>query len=234
MRRADEIIPYAFSDGTVTSVEVRYEFVRCISMRTNGNTILVTAPWRTARPKICEFLRRHERWLKNRLTREPTGKTVRIFGKDYPVVVTQGKRNVLFGEDHVTVSLPDGSEEGAKRLLRTAYKKYAERYFLARAKEIYPIVAETVGLKTEPTFSVRYCKSYWGKCFYDKGEIRFNAYLLQASKEYIEYVVYHEYTHFSVHDHSEKFYKVLERWVPDCRKIRRERAKLVCSSWFDG
>ncbi|MBE7043011.1 MAG: M48 family metallopeptidase [Ruminococcaceae bacterium] len=93
------------------------------------------------------------------------------------------------------------------RLCRTAYPYYKN----------FGIV--------DPTIQFRTMVSRWGSCHPTKGILTFNLNLMYAPRECIQYVVWHEFTHFLQANHSNKFYEELEKVCPDwkvCRKKLKE------------
>ena len=76
-----------------------------------------------------------------------------------------------------------------------------------------------------PEIKFRRMVSRWGSCHSQKGILTFNTNLMYAPIECIEYVVYHEFTHFLQPNHSSKFYNELAKVYPnwkECRKQLRE------------
>jgi predicted metal-dependent hydrolase len=57
-------------------------------------------------------------------------------------------------------------------------------------------------------------KSRWGSCT-PKGEVQYNWRIIMAPNSVCDYVVVHELCHLIQHDHSPKFWKLVERVVPD-------------------
>jgi len=59
----------------------------------------------------------------------------------------------------------------------------------------------------------------------------FNWRLLLAPEEIVDYVVWHEVSHLDVHDHSPRFWRLLESRCPEYRHhqqwLRRHGATLV-------
>jgi len=84
---------------------------------------------------------------------------------------------------------------------------------------------EAFGIKY-PQIKFRKMVSRWGSCHTQKGILTFNTALKYAPYECIEYVVLHEFTHFLVPNHSQKFYRELEKVCPDW-KICRRRLKEI-------
>ena len=63
-------------------------------------------------------------------------------------------------------------------------------------------------------------KTRWGSCR-ARGAITLNLKLMQVPKPYIDYVIAHELCHLVEHNHSPRFYALLDRVMPDWRERRR-------------
>jgi predicted metal-dependent hydrolase len=61
----------------------------------------------------------------------------------------------------------------------------------------------------------------WGSLS-STGRITLNLLLIAAPKECIDYVILHELCHFKVKHHGPRFWKLMERWVPDFEERRRK------------
>lgn len=78
----------------------------------------------------------------------------------------------------------------------------------------------------KPKLKLRKMKSRWGSCNYVKGIITLNTQLIYCAKEQIDYVIIHEFSHLIVHNHSDEFYKVVEKFCKDYKRIRKEMNKI--------
>lgn len=85
------------------------------------------------------------------------------------------------------------------------------------------VMGVKVGLVT-----VKNQKTRWGSCS-AKGNVNFNYQLAFFPEELLDYVVIHELAHRRHMDHSEAFWKEVEKYCPDYRK-RRERLKEYASN----
>ena len=85
-------------------------------------------------------------------------------------------------------------------------------------RKVYPYY-EKFGIKY-PEIKFRRMTSCWGNCRSQKSIVTFNTNLMYAPYECIEYVVYHEFTHFLQPNHSDKFYKELSLVCPDWKDKR--------------
>lgn len=80
-------------------------------------------------------------------------------------------------------------------------------------------------LKSYPKLIIKPSKSKWGCCYFNENKIMLNVALTQVPIYLIEYVIFHELTHFVVHNHSKEFHLVLSSFVPDEKARRKELKK---------
>jgi predicted metal-dependent hydrolase len=75
-------------------------------------------------------------------------------------------------------------------------------------------------------------RSLWGSCS-TKGNLNFNARLLEAPPEVLDYVVVHELSHLKEMNHSRRFWAVVQSWCPrhkEHRRWLRENSRLLRSA----
>lgn len=101
-----------------------------------------------------------------------------------------------------------------------------QHYTESEVKELIMLICERVypyyaakGIKY-PLIRFRKMVSRWGSCHPRKGILTFNTNLMYADTECIEYVVYHEFTHFLEANHSSKFYDELTKACPKWKEYR--------------
>lgn len=107
-----------------------------------------------------------------------------------------------------------------KKALELFFRKKAEKYFARRVPEI----ALEMGVKFG-RITVRGQQSRWGSCSRDNN-LNFNWRLIFSEVKVADYVVYHELAHTVHHNHSARFYALLERFCPDYKNLRRELKKM--------
>jgi len=76
-----------------------------------------------------------------------------------------------------------------------------------------------------PQIKFRKMVSRWGSCCPANNVLTFNINLMYAPMECVEYIVWHEFTHFFQQNHSVRFYEELSKVCPcwkECRKKLRE------------
>lgn len=65
----------------------------------------------------------------------------------------------------------------------------------------------------------------WGSCSI-KGNLNFNYKLLFVPEELLDYVIVHELCHLKEFNHSKNFWKLVERTIPEYKKIKKELHKI--------
>lgn len=102
-----------------------------------------------------------------------------------------------------------------------------EKALRSKAKDILPRKVEyysaLIGV-TPTKITVTGAKTRFGSCS-GKNSISFSFYLMRFPDEAIDYVVVHELCHIIHHNHSEAFYKEIEKILPDYK----QRQKLLKS-----
>lgn len=123
-------------------------------------------------------------------------------------------------QDFILNALYKYKNKEQKENIKYRTEEELKNLIIALCKEAYPYY-EKYGIKY-PVIKFRKMKTRWGSCHTVKGIFTFNTQLIYAPAECVEYVVWHEYTHFLQANHSEKFYKELEKVYPEWRTSRKK------------
>ena len=103
-----------------------------------------------------------------------------------------------------------------KKQLEGWYKKRALKYFKKRLKEI----SESIPwVDQEPPLRLFSMKKQWGSCS-PKGLITLNPHLVKSTRECIDYVIIHELCHLKEHNHSPRFYQLLDQIMPGWKQVK--------------
>ena len=73
--------------------------------------------------------------------------------------------------------------------------------------------------------TVRNQKTRWGSCS-SKRNLNYNYRVAMLPDKYADYIIVHELCHLGQFDHSEKFWNLVKKTVPDCDKIKKRLKKV--------
>ena len=201
-----------------------------IHVEPNGR-VLVDAPPAVAHAAVLAAVRKRSRWISHqveaalgrRTNLSPrqyvSGESLLYLGRRYrlKVVVQPGAcESASMRGSFVVVTVPDRSADRVRKAL--------EAWYRLRAREI---LAQRLGAVAEPLRWVRqlpatrlqFMTVQWGSCS-PAGRITLNPWLVKAPRECIDYVLLHELSHLLHHNHSPKFYRVLDRHMPTWRTVK--------------
>lgn len=91
--------------------------------------------------------------------------------------------------------------------------------FIKECNLIINLYSEKIWVKHK-WLKVKYLTSKWWSCSYDNN-ISLNLYLLHIPKKYLEYVIIHELCHIIEKNHSNKFWKLVEKFYPEYKEVRK-------------
>lgn len=73
-----------------------------------------------------------------------------------------------------------------------------------------------------PKLKIRTMKTRWGVCNIRDNSVTLNTRLIEYNIEKLDYVIIHELSHFIHFNHSKEFWKQVEKYTPNYKKIRKE------------
>ena len=113
----------------------------------------------------------------------------------------------------LNVSVPEPEEpQSVRTALDAWYRAHAEPIFRERMARCLETTPSLQGLV--PTLRIRRMPRRWGSCS-RRGTITLSTELIKTPLHCIEYVIMHELCHLRVYDHSQAFFRLLNRCMPD-------------------
>lgn len=206
---------------------------------TKDAAVEVRAPMKAPKADIDRFVTAKQAWISKHLSaREQSmrskadftlnfGDMAAFCGKTVPIRAKAGNRIGFDGECFYMP--PDLPPEEIKRAAIQIYRLTAKRLLTnkvieyAKAMGVRPIAVKVNGAKTR-----------WGSCS-GNNSINFSWRLIMADEDVIDYVVVHELAHIKEHNHSPRFWAVVESILPDCnarkQKLKALQKKLSYEDW---
>ena len=213
--------------GINFNVNIEKKKIKNIYLRVKDNTIYATCPFAMPDYKVYNFISTKRDWiynvyLYNKRKSENSllyrgGDTFYIFTQAYKLIRTIGNKRISITSDTIYFTYKDDSEEAIKALYKYTDKtllKYAHAYL----DKYRPLLID-YGYNDEPLLSTRIMSSKWGCCFTRKNKINISSYLIHYPLDCLEYIILHEVTHFIIPNHSERFYTIIKKYMPNYKEV---------------
>ena len=208
-------------------VEITKKRIKNIYLRLEGNLIKATCPKYVPNYEVYKFIENRSSWIyrvymynlsrpKNRYMYKDEDYFY-IFGKQYKLIRTIGKKKVNIIDDCIYFVYKDDSYDGIKAL----YKEL-DKLLLKKAKEYfdkYQNMLLDYGYNDYPSINARIMTSKWGVCYTKNNKINISSYLIHYPEKCLEYIMVHEMTHFIVPNHSKRFYEIVANNMPDYETV---------------
>lgn len=223
----DEVIHFSLRRQparTVSRVAIHVEPDAGVFVDASDTAVL--ADVLTAVKKRARWISQHVEAAKNRvahiLPREyVSGESVHYLGRRYRLkVVIDGdaKTEARMRGAFITVTTPVQAPAQIKTALDTWYRQRAREVL---ADRLAAIAAPLRWVKQLPPTRLQFMTVQWGSCS-PSGRITLNPLLVKAPRECIDYVLLHEMCHLLHHNHSPKFYRTLDRHMPNWRAVKEK------------
>lgn len=197
---------------------------------TENATVEVRAPLKMPKSDIDRFVLTKQKWIAKHLSNREIqnkqkvdfvlnyGDMVAFRGERYPIKAKAGTRA---GFDDVSFFMPeDLNHREIKYAVIQIYKMLARNILTNKVVDF----AKQMGVSPSAV-RINSATTRWGSCS-GKNSINFSWRLILADDNVIDYVVVHELAHIKQHNHSAKFWRVVESVLPDY-KLRQKGLKTL-------
>ncbi|WP_440997713.1 M48 family metallopeptidase [Arhodomonas sp. SL1] len=167
------------------------------------------------------FLESRREWVARTLPSLPTPRPLAAgalhpyLGEEYVLRPVRARRyGAKLSGGSLWLSVPELDEGRLREGLHRFYRRRAEVVFAGRLRWWRAHLADW-GFG-EPRLRLRRMRRRWGSCS-SHGEITLNIRLVERATELIDLVVVHELCHLVELNHSPRFYRLMDRALPDWR-----------------
>ncbi len=151
-----------------------------------------------------------------------SGESLLYLGRRYRLKVVPGTASppgVRLRGGYVEVAVERRSPTLVRTALNAWYRAKAKALLSARLEEL---AATLRWVRTPPPVRFQAMKVQWGSCS-PAGRLTLNPHLVKAPRECIDYVLLHELCHLREHNHSRRFYRMLDMHMP---RWQRRKSRL--------
>lgn len=214
----------------IYEVIVEHKAIKHVYLRVvDEQTLKVTCSPKVSHDYILAFLQSKQDWILQAMKKREQlqhstkfhiiNQTIYYLGECYSIIYEQkDKKKLWFNNDLYYVQLPNGSSEDALRL----FYRYHEKDLVKIIDELrvkWDCVMDEYHLP-HPTIRVKYLTGRHGQCTHRKNEIVLSTRMIHFSKECIDAVLWHEYCHLVVPNHSKRFYDLVLMHMPNYNQLK--------------
>ncbi|MCL1047515.1 M48 family metallopeptidase [Shewanella electrodiphila] len=202
---------------------IRTSRIKTASIKIEDGLVSIVVPKALDIERVHQLVAERRQWIIQKIalhdsslpasTREfVSGEAYAYLGRNYRLKVVCGDYvPVKLYQGRLVATLPDGAKRS--NLVRDAVIRWYKLNALRKIKEKVRRYSKVMGLEPK-SVDIKTFKSRWGSCS-PKGELDFNWIIVMAPNRVVDYVVIHELCHLKLLDHSPKFWKEVERVMPD-------------------
>ena len=213
-----------------------YELRRSVRVAFGTKAITLRIPWVMTSENKLKHIERSKKWAVDQLKVKP-GLISNFVARQYidgQILLIGDKKYIL----HIQYSDRKTNRASMKGQLLEVHlstditdeqKPEILRYLISRtiANSAYPEIAQRVHELNDLHFKkqikdikLKLSQTNWGSCS-TQGNINLSARLLFAPQPVIDYVIIHELSHLIEHNHSDRFWTIVEKVMPEYEKYEK-------------
>jgi len=196
--------------------------------------ISISAPAGVSDEAIQKFARSKLPWLQKQMTKAEnlsrqklenqlkyvSGEQHYIFGIPYTlaVIIRSSPTKVLVKQDQlVLITRPQTGPHKREQLINHFYRETLKKTipgYIDKWEKLMKVQVREFGVKR--------MKTRWGSCNRRARRIWINLELAKKKPVFLEYIIVHEMIHLLEKNHNQRFYRLMDRFLPEWKDIRKE------------
>lgn len=217
-------------DGQEFDVVIERKNIKNIYLRIIDKTTLrITCHYSIPMNVIHKFILSKQSWIQNTIIRKEddkrrnkvgiNGPNLFLFGEPYYLnVILTTYTKVLVHDNIIDVYVTSNNEEEVLKVFYSNARKILGKKVLDLRKH-WELELLDYG-NFEPTITFRLMKRKWGVCVPSKNKITLNVLLIHYPVNCLDYVLWHEYCHLVVPNHSKRFYELVQSKMPNYKELK--------------
>lgn len=197
-----------------------------LTLKFDRNGILkVRVPRLATKNQVNDFVKRHLDWIK--VTKKATslkkvsltnGSNYLYLGRNYTLQIVLSRHTGVFIKDNDIICYANDLND-VPSVLNKWKLQQAELIFNELLFKCFDKMKNYLDIY--PKLSIKHYLSRWGCCYTKRNQIILNISLIHVKLELIEFVIYHELSHFKYQNHQEEFHSFLQMFCPNERKLSK-------------
>ena len=232
MREDEPMHQIQYGNSTI-DFSIRYSGRRTLGISVYPDkSVKVTAPSSASIEKVFKRVEKKAKWIKKQQRKYSalerpiknlqyvSGETLYYLGRRYRLRVIKGNPGIKVSGSFFYLSLPDKNQKLRAKTLFIEWSKQIANKKLRERFERHKHILERENIKFNSLF-IRLMEKRWGSCT-ERGNLILNTDLIKVPVDCIDYVIIHEICHLKYLRHSNKFYRLLSKYLPDWEKKKRK------------
>lgn len=178
------------------------------------NNIYITTNYLVSKNKIKELLDNNQEFILNNLNKnikkQEKNEQFYYLGLPYNIIIMPNTNVEIVNSNIYSKSIEELNKWLKKEIIRIYNERLLYNYNLFEEKIPFP------------NLKIRDMKTRWGVCNKKNNNVTINSQLIKYKIEYLDYVIIHELSHLIHFNHSSAFWKQVEKYCPNYKKIRKE------------
>lgn len=184
-------------------------------VRTRDDKIYVTTNNFTSDKKIEKLLQENKKAIGKMIDKEQIRQQKKelflLFGKYYDIIYGDFKSPIIAEEGLIRAESEETLRNWLDKFIHNIYYNHL-MYWHDEFEEKIPI----------PNLKIKKMKTRWGVCNTKNHNVTLNIELFRYDFECLDYVIIHELAHFIEPNHSKNFWKIVEKYCPNYKEIRKK------------
>ena len=185
----------------------------------HSNELEVILPKRYRHEKAEDFILQKKNWILKHL-KEKQKAGFHFFSNEIKVQINYDlfvkKPQIIYSNQKLIANIPAGYSFTQDEIYNFWLKHKAKIYIPQRVRELSKLTGFNYNRIT-----IRSQKTRWGSCS-ARGSLSFNYRLIKFREKVVDYVIVHELCHLKELNHSKRFWKLVEKFCPDYKDLKRE------------
>lgn len=231
-RKTPRLIPVAAKATLGFDYVIRLSSRKSAVIEIKAEEVRVYAPHRATQKALKQWVEENAPWIRQKLRLQaqrrqqiPTrgyteGAPWPFMGERLKLRITTGnKSDTVKRDQELIIQLSRRSQKPQDQQVKLALQEWYKQQALKRLTEKSRYWCQQLNTQYR-SIKLRRTKSKWGHCTI-QGDLQFNWLILQAPEAVIDYLVVHECCHLIEHNHSRRFWTLVEQLLPDYRQHKQ-------------
>ena len=220
-----------FGNATISYTVVKSNRRKTSQITVDKDSVVVRTPVSKRMAEIKEIVDGKKQWIfrkqlqfqkRSSVVQKPTfisGSKLSYLGRNITLKILKNRKTeaVTLKKDTITISIK------SKRISKNTIKKLYQKWLMKKATRLFETKVAKLSkkVKLKPSkINIKDLKNRWGSATSDN-TINLNMNLIKAPSSVIDYVILHELCHLKIKGHSDKFWSMVKKYMPNYEDQRR-------------